>query len=404
MRKLLATILLVLLSWTLGAQADSLRLGYLVRGRVKDADSGKALESVHVSVPGRHHATVTNADGDFVLKSDAPIGTVEFSFLGYRKRTQKATSAYMQVALQRESLPLKEASIISGEPVDIVRAALEKSDLTYCPEPELLECFYRETVQKRRRYTYVAEAVARIFKDEYGGRRDAAALEKSRLLVSQRKRDTLSVKTQGGPNMAITCDFLKNRELLFTEEEMALYRFSMEAPAYIGDRLQFVVRMEPSPYAQVDYALYHALLYIDRETLCFTRIETSLDMKDQAKAIRAILVSKPLGLRFFPKEASIVLNYRTVGEKTRLEYFRSTIRFDCDWRKRLFRTHYTSINELVVTDLYPTATPIPRKERFRSRDYLNDKALEFQDPNFWADYNIIEPSESLEHAIGRLRK
>ena len=77
MRKLLATILLVLLSWTLGAQADSLRLGYLVRGRVKDADSGKALESVHVSVPGRHHATVTNADGDFVLKSDAPIGTVD---------------------------------------------------------------------------------------------------------------------------------------------------------------------------------------------------------------------------------------------------------------------------------------------------------------------------------------
>ena len=407
MRKTLTVILLVMLSWTLGAQTDSLRLGYLVRGRVKDAGSGKALESVHVSAAGRHHATVTNADGEFVLKSDAPIGTVEFSYLGYRKRTEKATSAYMQVGLQREALPLKEASIVTGEPVDIVRAALEKADLAYCPEPELLECFYRETVQKRNRYTYVAEAVARIFKDQYShnlGSRDAAALEKSRLVVSQRKRDTLSVKTQGGPNMAITCDFLKNRELLFTEEEMALYRFSMESPTYIGDRVQFVIKMEPSPYAQVDYALYYATLYIDRETLCFTRIETSLDMRDQVKAIRAILVSKPMGLRFFPKEASIVLNYRTVGEKTRLEYFRSTIRFDCDWRKRLFKTHYTSINELVITDVYPTATPIPRRERFRAKDYLDDKALEFEDPDFWADYNIIEPSESLEHAIGRLRK
>jgi len=100
----------------------------------------------------------------------------------------------------------------------------------------------------------------------------------------------------------------------------------------------------------------------------------------------------------------MVLNYRLQDGKTRLEYFRSTIRFACDWRKRLFRTRYTTINELVVTDVRPEATPIPRKERFRQRDYLNDKAPEFQDPDFWKDYNIIEPTESLEHAIDRLRK
>ena len=158
------------------------------------------------------------------------------------------------------------------------------------------------------------------------------------------------------------------------------------------------------PQDVTEYALYHCTLYIDAETFCFTRIEASVDMSDQLKAIRAILVSKPMGLRFFPEEASIVINYRPVGEKMRLEYFRSTIRFACDWRKRLFKTHYTAINELVVTDVRPEAIPIPRKERFRTTDYLNDKAQEFLDPDFWADYNIIEPSESLEHAIKRLRK
>ena len=146
------------------------------------------------------------------------------------------------------------------------------------------------------------------------------------------------------------------------------------------------------------------VLYIDRENLTFTRIEASLDMRDRAKAIRGILVSKPMSLRFFPEEATIVLNYRPVGDQIRLEYFRSTMRFTCDWRKRLFKTRYTAVNELVVTDVRPEAVPIPRKERFRSTDYLNDKAEEFLDPDFWADYNIIEPSESLEHAIGRLRK
>jgi len=28
----------------------------------------------------------------------------------------------------------------------------------------------------------------------------------------------------------------------------------------------------------------------------------------------------------------------------------------------------------------------------------------FDDPNFWDAYNIIEPTESLEDAIGKLRK
>jgi len=405
MQKWLTLILFTLISLAAWGQTDSLRLGYMVKGKVRDGETGRALESVHVSVPGRHHATVTNADGEFVLKSDRRIEAVQFSYLGYKSRWM-AASPELKVNLVRESISLPEASIVSGDPEAIVRAALARVPDTYCPQPELLECFYRETVQKRNRYTYVAEAVARLYRERTNNRfagNDASALEKSRLLVSQRKRDTVSVKTQGGPQMALNCDFLKNPELLFSEEEMALYRFEMDMPAYIGDRLQFVIKMIPD--RTVDYALYFVTLYIDRDNLTFTRIEASLDMRDQLKAIRAILVSKPMSLRFFPEEATLVLNYRPIGDdKIRLEYFRSTMRFSCDWRKRLFKTRYTAVNELVVTDVRPEAIPIPRRERFRSTDFLNDKAEEFQDPDFWADYNIIEPSESLEHAINRLRK
>jgi hypothetical protein len=130
----------------------------------------------------------------------------------------------------------------------------------------------------------------------------------------------------------------------------------------------------------------------------------SLDMSDVNKAIRMMLVRKPLSLRFTPKELSVVINYSLKDGKSRLEYFRSTMRFNCDWRKRLFATSYTAVNELVVTDLREPAVPIARSEQFRTSDILSDKAAEFMDPDFWKDYNIIEPTESLEHAIGRLRK
>jgi hypothetical protein len=404
MRKWLTLILFTLLSLGAWAQTDSLRLGYSVRGKVKDAQTGRALESVHVSVPGRHFATVTNADGEFVLKSDTRIEDVLFTYLGYKSQ-RVAAKDRMTVSLVREAITLPEALIIGGDPIEILQEALSRLPQTYCPQPELLECFYRETVQKRSRYTYVAEAVARLYREEFENafyNSDVSAIEKSRLLVSQRRNDTLSVKTQGGPQMALNCDFLKNPEFLLSPSELELYRLEMQTPVRIGDRLQYVIKLTPA--VEAPYALYNALVYIDRDNLTFTRIEASLDMKDRAKAIRAILVSKPLSLRFFPEEASIVLNYRPVGSTIRLEYFRSTIRFACDWRKRLFKTHYTAVNELVVTDVRPEAVPIPRKERFRNTDYLNDKAQEFLDPDFWKDYNIIEPSESLEHAIHRLKK
>lgn len=403
MRKWLVIIALLLAGTLAWAQTDSLRLGYTVQGTVVDDVTGKPLESVHVSIPGRHQATVTNADGYFVLKSDQPIGSVVCTFLGFKSQSVPG-GRNLKIRLQRENLMLKEASIVSGDPKAIVQYAVDHIRDTYCTQPQMLECFYRETLRKRNRYTYVAEAVARMFKSAYAGTVsfDAAALEKSRVLVSQRRTDTLSVKTQGGPNTAIGMDILKNSDILFNREDMALYNYEMMLPAYIGDRLQFVIRM--SPAASADYALYNCVLYIDRELLTFTRIEASLDMQDRGKATRMMLVSKPFSLRFFPEECSVVMNYRQENGQVRLEYFRSTMRFACDWRKRLFRTHYTAVNELVVTDVRPEAVPIPRKERFRTTDFLTDKAREFYDPDFWAGYNIIEPSESLEHAVERLRR
>jgi hypothetical protein len=384
---------------------DTVRLGYSVQGNVVDAVSGRPMESVHVSVPGRHYATVTNADGDFTIKSDQPVSEVVFSYLGYRTLRQKAVGAPLRVRLTPESMPLAEASIVMGDPREILGEAIRRIPDNYSKNPELMECFYRETVRKRNRYIFVSEAVARLYKTGYDGNiyRDRAALEKSRILLSQRRTDTLSVKMQGGPTQALTFDVVKNPEILFDEEELSLYEFEMGMPTYIGDRIQFVIHFRPGS-RPVDWALFHGTLYIDRDLLSFTRIEMSMDMSDVDKATRQMIIKKPLSLRVTPKELSVVISYRLKDGQSRLEYFRSTMRFNCDWKKRLFATAYAVVNELVVTDLREPAVPISRAEAFRSVDYLIEKAAEFQDPDFWKDYNIIEPSESLEHAIGRLRR
>jgi hypothetical protein len=62
------------------------------------------------------------------------------------------------------------------------------------------------------------------------------------------------------------------------------------------------------------------------------------------------------------------------------------------------------VNELVITDRREEVQPISRDEMFKSSDILSEKSAEFSDPDYWKDYNIIEPTESLEHAIGKLKK
>ena len=47
---------------------------------------------------------------------------------------------------------------------------------------------------------------------------------------------------------------------------------------------------------------------------------------------------------------------------------------------------------------------ISYKESFHNSDVLTDKVMDFYDEEFWEDYNIIEPTESLEEAVGKLRK
>ena len=405
-RRILIIFVLFICPVTLLAQNDVLRLAFSAEGTVVDAETGRAIESALVAISCTNNATVTNADGRFVIKSSEDFNTIQVSFLGYRTAVCDIShNSPLKIRLVPESYTLEGATIFSGNPLEIVRSAVRKIPSNYSDHPELLECFYRETIRKKTRYTYISEAVARMYKTDYedGVRSDRTALEKSRVLISQRKSDTLSVKVQGGPAQAAYLDVVKNPDILFGYEAIGRYNFLMDAPAYINGRQQFVIKFQPCP-GDYDDALYYGTLYIDCEKLLFTRIEMSLDMSDTGKAIRKIVVRKPLTLRLTPKEMSIVLNYSYNGDFARLSYFRSTFRFNCDWKKRLFATSYTAINELVVTDVRPEAIPIARSEMFRTSDILSDKAAEFTDPDFWKDYNIIEPTESLEHAVDRLRK
>ena len=397
--------ILLLVSFLSYAQTDQAQLPYSVSGTVVDAETGRPLQYVGVTFTGMRYATVTNSDGAFTLKSATEPETVDFTLLGYKtvRLIFPKDGTPLKVRMPKGDLTL-EGALVIADPYSVLERAISKIKDNYPKTPELFDCFYRETVQKKHRYVYVSEAVSRMYKTSYyrgGIAGDRIAVDKSRILESPGRRDTLAVKVVGGPTQAVVLDIVKNNDLL-TSDELSNYELQMGLPATIGDRLQFAIKLIPRN--STPYPLYEGVIYIDRETFAFTRFELDYDMRDKDKVTQSILISKPAGLRFTPTQVSIRYDYSLSEEGvSRVSYVRSVMRFKCDWKKKLFRSDYTAVSELVTTDRHSEAVePIPRKEAFGGREVLSDKAAQNYDPEFWKDYNIIEPSESLDKAIVRI--
>ena len=378
-----------------------------VSGSVVDSATGCAIEGANVTAEGL--SVVTNGDGYFVLKSDAKIETIAVSHVGYRLKRVSVdglSAENQKIRLEPMAIQLREVLVVADHPRELVNAAIRKIPQNYSPVPELYRCFYRETAMKRQHYICVAEGVVDMYKTSYqkGNGRDGVAISKGRRLLSPKRSDTLSVKVLGGPVAPVQLDVVKNTDFLLNSEELDHYELKMEVPTSIGDRSQYVISL--TPRVKLPYALHFGKLYIDRETLAFTRVELTLDMSDRQKATDVMLIKKPLGVRFKPKEMSLLVDYRQGADGlSRISYIRTTLRFNCDWKRRLFSTSFATFCELaVISSTNRDVQPIRGRETFDQRDAFFDKVDYFRDPDFWKDYNIIEPTESLDKAVQRLLK
>lgn len=385
---------------------------FTVTGVVRNKDDRKKLENVNVSVPGTNIGTVTNSDGIFSLKiKDAEIVRgLEVSHIGYLNtqislKENKDLSTLTVWMIPAPNL-LSEIVIFGNNARGIVEEAIRKIPVNYSPNENMLTTFYRETVQKRRRYISVSEAVIDVYKTAYNDRvpvKDKVQLQKGRRLLSQKNSDTLAVKVVGGPSLAIYLDVVKNQDALLNMGDLDYYEFHIEEPVNFDNRMQYVISFRPK--VSLMYALFYGKLYIDFEKLAFTRAEFSLDMKNKTKAVEAILHKKPLGLQFKPQEVSYLVTYKEQNGKTYLNYIWNTIRFKCDWTKRLFSSGYTVYSEMVVTDRQEdNFTAISNKTAFKEKQVFYDLVDEYWNEDFWKEYNIIEPTESLEHAVNKLKK
>jgi hypothetical protein len=384
----------------------------VIRGKVIDSETRQPLVFATVAVKESNVAIVTNIDGEFTLKIGdlSTSKTIEVSFIGYKNKTiplsdLKDNGSKNIIALVSAPIPIKEIVVKPLDPVSIVAKAIDNIDKNYESVPNLMTAFYRETIRKNRTYVSIGEAAVEIFKAPYDNdlRFDAVRIYKGRKGSDVERMDTVLFKLQGGPVTVLELDLAKNTESVLTKDAMLNYDYKISGVVEIDNKPHYVIDFIQKP--SVEMPLFMGSLYIEMESYAITEAEFGFNLSNKEAAQSIFIRKKPLGMKVTPVIASYRTKYREQGGKWHFEYSRAEVKFKVEWNKRLFNTYYTTMSEIAVTDRTDQEViKFAGKDKIKYNDVFSDKVGAFTDKEFWGDYNVIEPDQSIESAIRRLSR
>lgn len=381
-----------------------------IRGKVIDSQTRSPLVFASVYVSESNVGIVTNIDGEFTLKVSPSATNLDISYLGYKSlslsiSSLKENGGKNTIEMDAAPIPIREIIVKPVDPEAVVRMAISHINKNYESVPNHMTAFYRETIRKNRNYVSIGEAVVEIFKAPYANnmRFDGTRIYKGRKSADVEKMDTVLFKLQGGPVTVLQLDIIKNTESILTTEAMEHYDYIISGVIEIDGQAHYIIDFKQKPF--VEYPLFMGSFFINMETFAITEAEFGFNLEDKEAAASLFIKKKPLGMKIYPEVATYRTKYREQDGKMHFIYSRAEVKFKIDWTKKLFHTYYTTMSEIAVTDRTDQEViKFARDEKLRNNDVFSEKVSDFADTEFWGDYNVIEPDQSIETAIRRLSR
>jgi hypothetical protein len=379
-------------------------------GKVIDNTTKKPVVFANVYLIGSSLGTVTNAEGEFILK--VPVTElnrkVGISNLGY-KNIEIALSDFKEkenvIRLETSATTLEPVVIRTDDPVELLRMAYRRISENYSDNPEMQVGFYRETVKQNRNYVAVAEAVLDVYKSSYSSLtdNDRVKIYKGRKSEDLKKMDTLMFKLQGGPRTSFMLDIVKNPGEIISEDYIEEYNFRYSGFATIDGRDNYVIQFEQKK--NVLLPLYKGTIYLDTKNMAFSRIEFSYSDEALNIADNELVRKKPMDVKIDVLGANYLVNYRILDNQWYLNHVRSELIFKCLWKKKRYNATYTTALEMAVTDRNKeNINKAKYKDQTRMSDIFTDQVTAYKDEDFWGEYNYIKPDESIESVINKLNR
>ncbi|MCK4663153.1 MAG: carboxypeptidase-like regulatory domain-containing protein [Bacteroidales bacterium] len=383
---------------------------YTFKGKVIDMESKNPLIFATVILKETNVATVTNTDGEFILKvnKSEKANELDVSFIGYKNKKLMLSSLKPSkniIKLEPATVTLNEIKIRPENPEKLIEAIIKNIPKNYSDIPNRLTAFYRETIKKKEQYVSISEAVLEVYKAPYDNsfKKDLVKIHKGRKSTDVKKMDTVLFKVKGGPSTTLLLDIIKNPYLILSYDYLKYYDYELVNIIKHNEKLNYVIQFSQKPDAT--FPMFEGKLYVDVNSLAISTAEFSLNLDDKEKASRVFVRKKPFGMKLTPERTYYHVNYREQNGKWYFNYARGEVKFKCNWKKRMFNTVYTTMTEIAITDRDENNVyKFGANERINIDDIFTDKIGYFSDINFWGEYNYIEPNKSIEIAIRKINK
>ena len=379
-------------------------------GKIIDSKTGDPLVFANVMLRGTNIGTVTNSDGEYVIKAPASRGPdeLEITHIGYKSLILKIADLKAmkdEISLEPATVPIAAVTVSYGNPEELLRMAIKRIPENYSAHPVMMKAFYRETIKQNRNYVGVAEAVLDIYKTEYQefSGPDRTQIYKGRKSQDVKKMDTIVVKLQGGPFISLLLDIAKHPGEILSEEHLDMYSYSYGGLTTVQDREAMIINFVPREF--ITDPLYQGKIFLDAENLAIIGIDFHLDEQRVSEAAELFIMRKPSSMKVDIESVNHLAKYRVNEGTWYLSYVRSELNFKCNWKKKLFNSNYSLMSEMAITDIDPGGlNKFKLRETTRMTDILAEQVLQFEDPEFWGKDNIIKPDESIEAAIDKLSR
>jgi len=380
-----------------------------IYGIVTDAKNGKELPYATVGVKETHFGTITNMNGEFVLRLpdtlQQPILVI--SFIGYRNYYMPVSidsEDILEIEMNKNYISLQEVIIRYQDPISLIAESIERIDANYMNKPAGVMSYYRERVQKDDKCLIFSEAVVEIDKASYKftSSPERTRIVKGRKITNVDINDTVLLKIRSGISSMLELDIVHNLPDFMSEDFILRYNYIFDNVVSYEDKLVYVIRF--SPKEGINETLFTGKIYIDRESLAIIAADFEYDRSKIGREGGMFVSKKSRRLNVRPLNANYHVEYKQSEEGYHLNQVHGAVTFKMRKKRQWIASKYTIKLEMAVTNIDPGNPPkISLSEKTKTNMIMSDQVFNY-DPDFWGIYNTIAPETTLQEALKKIEK
>lgn len=360
-----------------------------ITGFVKDSATGQPLQYVSVTWQNGTRGTVTNNEGKFKFFLTKVSDTIRFSHVGYRVISVATRGINQDIEVRLPELPVELNPVVIDAilPSTVIKYVARRINTNYCRVPAQLTGFFRQSAFTSLEPLYIAEAVIKVWKPSYADRSEVKQIA----LLKARAKEYLSYRSSpigrmvGGPYIVFREDPVHVISQFLDSNRLERYFYEFKDTLGYGESQ--VVKIDFKPINSAASAHYEGSLWVNIHNYVLVQAYFRLTPKGIAFAhfdqmspltrLEARYLDKTFFARYSSSAGGWYLSHVVYTATTQYK------------GKRKFT--YTRKGEFVCTIIDLNAPPIPSRERYPpSAAFFND-ALNFNDPDFWLNFDIMLP-------------